>query len=59
MISIKGHNSVINLRKMTGKNPNLYLVNMNAHTKFGQDIEQKRKSDISQGPLTLVQICKN
>ena len=38
---------------MTGNNPNLHLVNINAHKKFGQilsmssqDIERKRKSDI-------------
>ena len=42
---------------MTGNNPNLDLVNINTPTKFGefqpihsQDIEQKRKSDIIQGP---------
>ena len=42
---------------MTGKNPNLDLVNINEHTKFGQilsihsqDIEQNLNSDISQGP---------
>ena len=32
--SIKGHNS--NLRKMTNNNPNLHLVDINGHTKFGQ-----------------------
>ena len=58
MTSIKDHNSVTNLRKMTGNNPKLDLVNINAHTEFGQilsissqDIEHKRKSDINQGPL--------
>ena len=35
LISIKGHYSVANLRKMTGNNPSLGLVNMNAYTKFG------------------------
>ena len=34
--SIMGHNSVTNLRKMTNNNPNLHLVNINGHTKFGQ-----------------------
>ena len=34
--SINGHNSVTNLRKMTGNNSNLDLVNTNAHTKFGK-----------------------
>ena len=32
----KGHYSVTNLRKMTGNNPKLHLVIINAHTKFGQ-----------------------
>ena len=36
LTSIKGHNSVTNLRKMKGKNPNLDLVNINAYTKFGK-----------------------
>ena len=36
LTSIKGHNSVTNLRKMTGINPNLDLVNLNAYTKYGQ-----------------------
>ena len=42
---------------MTGNKPNLDLVNINAHTKYGQilsirsqDIEPKRNSDISPGP---------
>ena len=41
---------------MTGNNPRLDLVNINAHTKFGQflsissqDIEWKPKSGINQG----------
>ena len=33
LTSIKGHNSVINFQKMTGFNPNLYLLNMNAYIK--------------------------
>ena len=37
LISIKGHNSVTNLRKMSGhNNPKLELVNKEAYTKFGQ-----------------------
>ena len=55
--SIKGHYSVANLQKMTLYNPNLDLVNANVYTNFGkilsigsQDIEQKRHSDINQGP---------
>ena len=54
---IKGHNSVKILRKMTGNNPKLDLVNIDVHTKFGQilsirsqDIEWKRNSDVNQGP---------
>ena len=52
---MKGHNS-ITMRKMTGNNPNLDLVNINAYTKFNEilsilsrDIERKQNSDISQG----------
>ena len=57
LTSIKGHNSVKILRKMTGNNPKLDLVNVDVHTKFGrilsmhsQDIERKRNSDVNQGP---------
>ena len=57
LTSIKGRNSVKILRKMTGNNPKLDLVNVDQHTKFGQilsirfrDIEQKRNSDVNQGP---------
>ena len=35
LTSIKGHNSVVNLRKMTLYNPNLDLINVNVYTKFG------------------------
>ena len=56
-MSIKGRNSVKILRKMTGNNPKLDLVNVGVHTKFGQilsirsqDIEWKRNSDVNQGP---------
>ena len=55
--SIKGHNSVKILQKMTGNNPKLDLVNDDMHTKLGrilsicsQDIERKRNSDVNQGP---------
>ena len=55
--SIKGHNSVANLRKITHYNPNLDPINVNVYTKFGeilsigsQDIERKLNSDINQGP---------
>ena len=56
-MSIKGHNSVKILRKMTGNNLKLDHVNVDVHLKFGkilsicsQDIEQKRNSDVNQGP---------
>ena len=55
--SIKGRNSVKICEKMMGNNPKLDLVNNDVHTKFGwivsvrsQDIEQKRNSDVNQGP---------
>ena len=55
--SIKGRNSVANLRKTMIYNTNLDLVNDNVFSKFGlilsirsQDIEQKTNSDVNQGP---------
>ena len=57
LTSIKGRNTVKILRKMTGNNTKLDLVNDDVHTKFGrilsirsQDIERKRNSDVNQGP---------
>ena len=57
LTSIKGCNSVKILRKMTGNNPKLDLVNDDVHTKFGrmlsicsQDIERKQNSDVNKGP---------
>ena len=57
LTSIKGRNSVANLRKMTLYNPDINLINGNVYTKSGlilsigsQDIERKRNSDINQGP---------
>ena len=57
LTSIKGCNSVTNLRNLKLYNPNLDLINCNVHTKFGyilsigfQDIKRKRNSDINQGP---------
>ena len=48
--SIKGHNSVVNLRKTKIYNTNVDLVNDNVYTKFGLnlsirslDMEQKQK----------------
>ena len=57
LTSIKSRNSVANLRKTKIYNTNVDLVNDNVYTKFGlnlsirsQDIEQKPKSDVNQGP---------
>ena len=56
LISIMGHNSVTNLRKMPANNPSLDLVSINSYIKFGQKlsicsqiIERKQKTDINQG----------
>ena len=56
-MSIKGRNSVANLRKTMIYNTNVDLVDDNVYTKFGlnrsiryQDIEQKLNSDVHQGP---------
>ena len=53
---IKGHNSVIYLRKLTRNNLYLGLVKVNAYVKFDQiplirlqDIERKRKFDKTEG----------
>ena len=55
LTSIKGRNSVANLRKTTIYNTKVDLVN-DVYTKFGlnrsirfQDIEQKLNSDVNQG----------
>ena len=57
LISIKGRNSVANLRQTMIYNTNVDLVDDNVHTKFGlnrsipfQDIEQRLNSDVNQGP---------
>ena len=57
LTSIKGRNSVANLRKTKIYNINVDIVNDNEFTKFGlilsirsQDIEQKPNSDVNQGP---------
>ena len=56
LTSIKGGNSVANLRKTMIYFTNVDLVNDNMYTKFGlnrsicfQDIEQKLNSDVNQG----------
>ena len=55
-MSIKGHNSVVNLRKTKIYITNIDLVNDNVYTKFGlnlsissQDMKQKPNSDVTQG----------
>ena len=57
LTSIKGRNSVKILRKMSGDNPKLDIVNVDVHTQFGQnlstgsqDIERKQNYDSNQGP---------
>ena len=57
LTSIKGFNSVANLRKIMIYNTNIDLVNDNVYTKFGlnlsirfEDIEQNLNSDVNQGP---------
>ena len=57
LTSIKGRNSVENLRKTKIYNTNIDLVTDNVYTNFSlilsirsQDIEQKPNFDINQGP---------
>ena len=57
LTSIKGHNSIANLRKTMIYKTNVDLVNDNVYTKFTlnrfircQDIERKLNSDVNQGP---------
>ena len=57
--------SVKILRKMTGNNPKLDLVNDDVHTKFrrilsirSEDIERKQNSEVNQGLLTPSKFCK-
>ena len=66
LTSIKGFNSVANLQKTMIYDTNIDLVNDNVYTKFGlnlsirfEDIEQKLNSDVNQGQITLMQICRN
>ena len=56
-MSIKGSNSVANLRKTMIYDTNIDLVDDNVYTKFClnrsirlQDIEQKLNCDVNQGP---------
>ena len=49
LTSIKGHNSVTNLQKMTGNKPNLYHVNITAQyflSIFAKYFEQKQNTEI-------------
>ena len=65
-MSIKGRNSVANMRKIMIYNTDVDLVIDNVHTKFGQilsipsqDIDQKLNSDINQGPLLCCKFANN
>ena len=62
---IKGHNSVVNLRKTKIYITNVDLVNDNVYTKFGlnlsirsQDMEQKPNSDVNQGMYVCCKLQK-
>ena len=66
LTSIKGRNSVVNLRKTKIYNTNVDLVNDNVYIKFGlnlsirsQEIEQKPNSDVNQGPKLCCKFAKN
>ena len=54
--SIKGHNTVQNARKILFNHPIQHVVNINAYTKFdqnlqinSQDIAHKQNSEVNQG----------
>ena len=56
-MSIKGHNSLVNLQKTKIDITIVDLVNDNVYTQFGlnlsissQDMEQKPNSDVNKGP---------
>ena len=66
LTSIKGRNSVANLRKTIIYNTSIDLVIDNVYTKFGlnlsirsQDIEQKPNSDVNQGLKLFCKFAKN
>ena len=66
LTSIKGRNSVANLRKTKIYNTNIDLVTDNVYTNIGlilsirsQDIEQKPNFDVNQGPQLCCQFAKN
>ena len=50
LTSVKGHDSVTNVRKMMCNNPNLDLVNINVYTNFGEILK------ILSGNITLTSI---
>ena len=65
LTSIKGRNSVANLRKTKIYNTNVDLVNESVYAKFGlnlsirsQDIEQKPNSYVNQGPQLCCKLVK-
>ena len=65
LTSIKGRNSVANLRKIKIYNTNVDLVNDNVFTKFGlilsirsQNIEQKPNSDVIKGRNSVANLRK-
>ena len=64
-MSIKGYNSVTNLRKMMHNNSNLDLVNMNAYIKFGeilyicsQDMERNKILTLVKGHNSITNARK-
>ena len=64
-MSVKGRNSVANLRKTMIYITDVDLVNDYVYTKFGlnrsicfQDIEQKLNSDVNQGPYSIANLPK-
>ena len=65
LTSIKGCNSVANLRKIKIYDINLDLVTDNVYINFdlilsirSQDIDQKPNFDVNQGAVTLLPICE-
>ena len=65
LTSIKGRNSLANLRKTTIYYTKVDLVNDNVYTKFGlnrsirfQDIEKKLNSDVNQGSNSVSNLPK-
>ena len=65
LMTTKGHNSVVNLQKMTDNTPNLELIQVNAYAIFdqipfilSQDFERKHNFDNSQGPQLCCKVGK-